>query len=167
MAVVSQLIPALSGEGVHCEIATTRGHRVGDDPTAPPDVPIHVFDSGLPARIWTSYSSAMARFLNENITRFDLLHIHEIWHHAGYAAYSAAKNHRIPFVITPHGELGERHLRHKAWKKRIYMRLILDRILRNADAIHAITDAERDRIGELGYHVPCHSCPKRCRSYLL
>lgn len=159
VAVVSELIPALAGEGVHCEIATTRGQRVGGDPRATPDVPIHVFDSELPARIWTSYSSAMARFLAENIARFDLIHVHEIWHHAGYVAYKAARKHRIPFVITPHGELGERHLRHKAWKKRIYMRLILDRILRNSDAIHAITAAERDRIGKLGYHAPVAVAP--------
>jgi glycosyltransferase involved in cell wall biosynthesis len=101
----------------------------------------------------------MARFLGENISRFDLVHVHEIWHHAGYTAYRAAKKCRIPFVITPHGELGERHLRHKAWKKRIYMRLILDRILRNSDAIHAITAAERGRIGKLGYHVPVTVAP--------
>lgn len=159
VAVVSELIPALAGEGVNCEMATTRGHRVGDDPTAPPDVPIHVFDSGLPARIWTSYSPAMARFLDQNITRFDLIHVHEIWHHAGYAAHQAARKHRIPFVMTTHGELGERHLRHKAWKKRIYMKLILDGILRNADAMHAITAAEKVRIGELGYHVPVTIAP--------
>ena len=156
---MSELIPALAGEGVHCEIATTKGQRVGGDPAAPPDVPIHVFDSGLPARIWTSYSSAMAQFLDEDIARFDLIHVHEIWHHAGYAAYRAARKHRIPFVLTPHGELGERHLRHKAWKKRIYMRLILDRILRNADAIHAITAAESDRITKLGCQVPVTVAP--------
>ena len=159
VAVVAELLPALSNEGVYCEIATTSGHRVGDDPTVPPDTPIHVFDSGLPARIWTSYSSAMARFLDDNIARFDLVHVHEIWHYAGYAAYRAAKKHHIPFVIAPHGELGERHLRHKAWKKRIYMRLILNRILNNSDAIHAITAAERDRIGELGYRVPVTVAP--------
>ena len=159
VAVVSELISALTDEGVHCEIATTRGHRVGDDPTAPPDVPIHVFDSSLPARIWTSYSSAMVRFLGENISRFDLIHIHEIWHHAGYAAYKAARRNPIPFVITPHGELGEWHLRHKAMKKRVYMTLILDRMLRSADALHAITPAEKSRIVELGYDTPVTIAP--------
>ena len=101
----------------------------------------------------------MTRYIGENIARFDLVHVHEIWHYAGYAAHKAARKHRIPSVITPHGELGERHLQHKAWKKRIYMRLILDRILRNSDAIHAITAAEKDRIGKLGYHVPVTVSP--------
>ena len=157
--VVSQLTPALSAKGVNCEIATTRGRRVGTNSPPTEGMLINSFQTEFPSLLWTSYSSAMARFLDENITRFDLVHVHEIWHHAGYAAYKAARKHRIPFVITPHGELGERHLRHKAWKKRIYMKLILDRILRNSSAIHAITAAERDRIGKLGYHVPVAVAP--------
>ena len=157
--VVSQLIPALSAKGVNCEIATTRGRRVGTNSPPTEGMLINGFQTELPSLLWTSYSSAMSRFLGENITRFDLVHVHEIWHYAGYVAHRAAKKQGIPFVITPHGELGESHLRHKAWKKRIYMKLILDRILRNSSAIHAITAAERDRIGKLGYHVPVAVAP--------
>ncbi len=156
---MSELIPALSGEGIRCEIATTMGHRVGYDLVSPQGVPIHAFDTGFLAHIWTSYSNGMSKFLQENVARFDLIHVHEIWHHAGYAAYRAAKKNEIPFVLTPHGELGEWHLSHKAMKKRIYMTLILDRILRNADAIHAITPAEKDRIAELGYNTPVTVAP--------
>ena len=151
VAVVSQLIPALSDMGINCEIATTEGHRVGNDITTPPGIPTHSFETQLPARLWTAYSSSLARFLNENIARFDIVHVHEIWHYAGYAAYRAARRNGVPFVLTPHGELDEWRLRHKAWKKRIYMRLALDGMLRQSNALHAITNAERDRIEELGY----------------
>ena len=157
--VVSELIPALSGEGVRCEIATTRGHRVGGDIASPQGTPVHVFDAGLPARVWTAYSRGLSGFLDENIARFDVVHVHEIWHHAGYAAFRAAKKRGVPFVLTPHGELSEWSMRHKAWKKRIYMKVALDGILRNADAIHAITQAERERIAELGYDTPVAVAP--------
>ena len=159
VAVVSQLIPALSEQGIHCEIATTRGHRVGDDPVSPPRTPIHVFGAQLPAQLWTAYSTDLARFLRENISGFHLVHVHEIWHHDGYAAFRAARKNRVPFILTPHGELSEWSMRHKAWKKRIYTTLILDRILRNADAIHAITQAEKDRIATLGYDTPVTVAP--------
>ena len=159
VAVVSQLIPALSAEGIYCEIAAASGHRVGDDPVSPKGVPTHVFHADLPARIWTAYSKALTRFLDDNITRFDLVHVHEIWHHPTYAAFRAARKNRVPYVLTPHGELGERHLRHKAWKKRIYMTAVLDRILRNSDALHAITPAEKDRIARLGYQTPVAVAP--------
>ena len=159
VAVVSQLIPALSDEGIRCEIATTRGHRVGRDAISPKGIPTHIFDTGLPARLWTAYSAELTRFLNDNTARFDLVHVHEIWHHAGYAAYRAAMKNSVPLVLTPHGELGEWHLRHKAWKKRIYMRLALDRILRNAATLHAITLAEKERVIQLGYDTPVTIAP--------
>ena len=159
VAVVSQLTHTLSAEGVNCEIATTRGHRVGADTIQLEGIPTHSFDTELPSRIWTAYSSTLGRFLNENASRFDVIHVHEIWHYAGYAAFRAAKKNEIPFVLTPHGELGEWHLSHKAMKKRIYMRLILDRMLCNADALHAITPAEKSRILELGYGTPVTVAP--------
>ena len=157
--VVSELIPALYDEGIHCEIATTRGHRVGADITGPEGVPTHVFDTGLAARLWTAYSRDLARFLDDSITRFDLIHIHEIWHYAGYAAFLAAKKRNLPCVVTIHGELSEWSLQHKAWKKLIYRKAILDRVLRNADALHAITFPEKDRIAELGYNTPVTVAP--------
>ncbi|MCY4653759.1 MAG: glycosyltransferase [Dehalococcoidia bacterium] len=153
VAVVSQLIRALSAEGVNCEIATARGRRVGTDISPIEDTPINSFETELPSLLWTAYSSPLARFLNENVSRFDLVHIHEIWHYAGYAAFHAAVRNSIPVVLTPHGELGEWHIRHKAWKKRIYMKLALDRILRGADALHAITVAEKERLKQLGYNT--------------
>ena len=152
--VVSELIPALYDEGIHCEIATTRGHRVGADVIGPEGVPTHVFDTGPAARLWTAYSRDLARFLDGSIARFDLIHIHEVWHYAGYAAFHAAKKRNIPCVVTIHGELSEWSLQHKAWKKFIYRKAILDGVLRNADALHAITLTEKDRIASLGYDTP-------------
>lgn len=157
--VVSELIPALHDEGIQCEIATTRGHRVGADITGPAGVPTHVFDTGPAARLWTAYSRDLARFLDDSITRFDLIHIHEIWHYAGYAAFHAAKKRNIPCVVTIHGELSEWSFRHKAWKKFIYRKAILDGMLRNADALHAITLPEKNRIAWLGYDTPVTVAP--------
>ena len=159
VVVVSELVPALSEEGIRCEIVTTRGHRVGDDPISTPGVPTHILDAGLPARIWTAYSRELTEFLDENIDRFDLIHIHEIWHYPGYAAFHAAKKNSVPLVLTPHGELSEWSLRYKKWKKKIYMKVILGRILRSADALHAIIQVEKDRIASLGYQTPVTVAP--------
>ncbi len=157
--VVSELIPALEDEGIYCEIITTKGYRVGTEITSPRGILTHTFDTGLPARLWTAYSRGLAKFLDENIARFDLVHIHEIWHHAGYAAFRAAKKRGIPVIITVHGELSEWSLRHKAFKKRIYMMAVLDRMLCNAEALHAITLAEKEQIARLGYDTPVIVAP--------
>ena len=157
--VVSELTSELSLQGVCCDIVATRGHRVGINQIAPPDVPIYSFDTGFPARLWTAYSAELSRFLNERAGRYDLIHIHEVWHYPGYAAFHAARKHKLPCVLTIHGELSEWGLRQKALKKRIYMFVLMDRILRNVNALHAITRAEKEQVVKLGYKTPVVVAP--------
>ena len=156
---VSELIPALADQNINCEILTTRGHRVGTDISGPSGIPTHVFRAGLPARLWTAYSRELSAFLDENIARFDIVHIHEVWHYAGYAASRAARMRGIPYIVTIHGELSEWSFQHKSWKKLLYRKAVLDKVLKNAFALHAITQAEKERIAELGYGTPVMVAP--------
>ena len=148
---VPSLITALTHEGVRSEVVTTRGWRVGMNPIPHADAPTHVFDTEFPARLWTAYSKGMNQFLNEQVNRFDLVHVSEVWHHAAYAAYRAAKKANRPFVMSIRGELSQWSLQHKAFKKNMYMKAVLGRMLRDADALHAITSAEKDQIARLGF----------------
>ena len=157
--VVSELTSELSRQGVYCEIVATRGYRVGINQIAPPDVPIYSFDTGFPARLWTAYSAELSRFLNERVCRFDLIHIHQVWHYPGYAAFRAARKHKLPCVLTIHGELSDWGLRQKALKKRIYTFVLMDRILRNVNVLHAVTRAEKEQIVKLGYETPVVVAP--------
>ena len=151
---VSELTSELARQGVNCEIVTTRGYRVGIDQISPPGVPIYSFDTGFPARFWTAYSPGLSRFLNENADRFDLIHIHEVWHYPVYAAFRSARKYRLPFVVTIHSELSDWSLRQKALKKRLYRLCFLDRMLDSAAALHAITDAEKEQVQKLGFETP-------------
>ena len=49
--------------------------------------------------------------------------------------------------------------RQKALKKRIYMFVLLDRILRNVNALHAVTRAEKEQVVKLGYETPVVVAP--------
>lgn len=156
---VSELTSELARQGVNCEIVTTRGYRVGIDQISPPGVPIHSFDTGFPARVWTAYSSELSRFLNESADRFDLIHIHQVWHYPVYAAFRSARENQLPCVLTIHGELSDWGLRQKMPKKRIYRLVLLDRILRNVNALHAVTRAEKEQVVKLGYETPVVVAP--------
>ena len=156
---VSELTSELSCQGVGCEIVTTRGHRVGINQIPSPSVPIYSFDTGFPARFWTAYSGELPRILNDKAGSFDLIHIHQVWHYPGYAAVRAASKHKLPCVLTIHGELSEWGLRQKALKKRIYRLVLLDRMLRNVNALHALTRAEKEQIVKLGYETPVVVAP--------
>ena len=159
--VVSELTSEFTGQGVHCEIVTTHGYRVGSGQLSTPGVPVYSFDAGfgLPARTWTGFSMELFRFLHDRVAGFDLIHIHEIWHFPAYAAICAARRYRIPYVLTIHGELSDWGLRQKALKKRAYRFFVLDRILREAGALHAITRAEKNQVRKLGFETPVLVAP--------
>ena len=100
-------------------------------------------------------------FLNDKAASFDLIHIHEVWHYPGYVAFRAASKHKLPCVLTIHGELSEWGLRQKALKKQIYRLILLDRMLRNVSALHAVTHSEKEQVVKLGYENPGSRSSKR------
>ena len=126
---------------------------------SPPGVPVRSFDTGLPARLWTGYAGGLPRFIDARAAGFDLIHVHELWHYPGYIALRAAARRRLPCVLTLHGGLSQWGLRQKALKKRIYRFALQDRMLRNADALHAITRAEREQVTRLGFDTPTAVIP--------
>lgn len=158
---VQALTSALVQRGIHCEIVTARGWRVGTAAASIPQVPIHRFETGLLARVWTAHSHGLARFLDQQVHRgrCDLIHVHEIWHYPGYAAFRVARRHGLPYVLSFRGALDKWRLRHKGIRKRIYRQAIQDHILQSADALHALTRAEMARISALGYTAPVFLAP--------
>ena len=152
--VVSELTSELVRQGVKCEIVTTHGYRVGTGQIPTSDVPVTSFATTLVARYWTGYSRELSRLLMESMTGFDLIHVHEIWNYPAFAAFCAARRHKLPFVVTIHSELSAWSLRQKALKKRLYRLCLLDRMLRNAATIHAITNAEKEQVLKLGFENP-------------
>ena len=70
-------------------------------------------------------------------------------------------------LLTVHGNLNEWALRQKAVKKWVYMKAVQGRVLRAADALHAITRVEADRIAELGFQPPVFVAPNGIAPELL
>ena len=163
MTVLRGLIPALAAAGVHCEVATVADSDRPEYRFSIPatDTPVHTFPTTAPARLWNGYAPRLAPFLNRQLYagRFQLVHIHEIWHYPGFAAARAARRHHIPTIISFHGDLDEWRLRYKRLKKAVYLRCVQNRAIRAAAALHALTAAEKVRIRQLGYTQPLFVCP--------
>ena len=157
--VVSELTSELYRQGVSCEIVTTRGYRTGDKPVSTPDIPLHCFDTELPARLWAAYSRKLSRFLHREAGRFDIIHIHGVWSYVCYAAFYAARRHGVPCVLTVHGELTEWGLRRNALRKQLFRLALTNKVLRQANALHAITDAESAQLLRIGCQAPVHVIP--------
>jgi glycosyltransferase involved in cell wall biosynthesis len=157
--VVNELTGALQSKGVSSEIVSAQGRRVGIPAPVTGGVPTRLFDTGPLARVWTAHTPGLSRVLSQSISEFDLVHIQELWHYPGYIASKIARSLNIPYIVTIHGELNEWNLQQKRLKKQIYMSAIQRGILRKSTALHAITQAESDRIRQLGFKTPVAMIP--------
>lgn len=140
--VVTGLTEALAKKGIKVSIFASSEDDKGVCIKNIKGVDVKLFPKNLFSRFWTSYSSSLAKALIKEITKFDLIHIHEIWHHSHFVAYRLAKKFYKPYVVTIHGELEPWCLNYKAFKKKIYSFLIQRKILKEAAALHAVTEAE-------------------------
>jgi glycosyltransferase involved in cell wall biosynthesis len=91
------------------------------------------------------FSRHMLRGLAALAARADVVHVHSNWTFPVWLGCQAAIAAGRPLVISPHGCLDPVRLAHSAWKKRLVGALDR-RCLRQADVIHATSEAERDWI---------------------
>mgnify|MGYP000011677030 FL=1 len=157
--VVNELAGALEALGVSSEIISAQGRRVGTPETVTNDIPIHLFETGPLARLWTAHTPGLKKTLAVKIPDFDLVHIQELWHYPGYIASKIARSRNVPYIVTIHGELNEWNLQQKRLKKQIYMTAIQRGILQKSAALHAITQAESNRIRQLEIETPVAMIP--------
>lgn len=156
---VAGLSTALLRNGVRSEIVTTTGRKGRTDLLPTTHVSVHAFRTEFPARFWAAYSRPLARFLDNAAAGFDVVHIHTLYHYPAFAASRVARKHGVPFVVSPRSGLNEHALRDKRFKKWGYRRLVLDRILQSADALHAVAQEEQAEIARLGYETPVFVSP--------
>ena len=60
-----------------------------------------LFPARFPRRL--AHSPAMARALRTEVPNCDVVHIHNLWQHPQYAAFRAAREAQIPYIVSPHG----------------------------------------------------------------
>ena len=96
------------------------------------------------------HSPEFGRHIEKNVKEYDLVHIQEVWSYPQLVAGTIASVKSVPYLITPRGELDHRHLRHggllKRLKKRLYLKAIGRKLLRNAACLHAINTSEAEEL---------------------
>ena len=147
---VRELAASLATSGVDCEVVSTVGARFRMPPLSIPGVPVHAFPATPLGHFWGAHSPALARFVRSNVARFDLIHVHELWHHPGFVAVDAARRLGIPYVVSIHGGLGGQAIRRKRVRKWVYMKLTQGAMLQSAAALHALTRFEAAEATRLG-----------------
>ncbi len=144
-AAVLEMTQALRHAGVECEIACTR-YNAGDRYESPwpggEPAWVHLFDSGRLAGF--AYSRALDRWLEREIARFDVVHIHSLFRYTTVAAARRAAEGGVPYVVRPAGALDDWGMGRKWVRKRLYMALIERRLLLRTAAFHCTSRTEAD-----------------------
>jgi len=90
-----------------------------------------------------AFSRPMARWLDHNVTDFDLVDIHGVFSHVCLSASRACRKKGVPYVIRPHGHLEPWALDQKPARKKMFLKLGGMSMLRNAAAICYVSASER------------------------
>lgn len=149
--VVAELTENLAKRGITTSIFTTIMEKDEQENLfQPKGVGLFVSQQSFLARGWPYYSPELKKNIMKEMSKFDIIHIHDIWHYPCYAAYRIAKRADKPYIITTQGTLEPWALKYKGLRKRIYMSLVQKRILQEAASIHALTDEETKHIRAIG-----------------
>jgi glycosyltransferase involved in cell wall biosynthesis len=113
---------------------------------------VRVFPAQQPQRL--AYSAALSRALAAEARRFDVIHIHMLFHLPGRAASRRARRLGIPYVVSLAGSLDPklrgRSRRVKAINDRLWQRGMLD----NAALLHYKTAEEQRLCADLAFRAP-------------
>lgn len=113
---------------------------------------LRLFPARFPRRL--AFSPALSRELEQTVSDFDIVHIHNLWQYPQFAAYRAAARAGVPYLVSLHGALDPYLRRRGRLRKAASMRLWQENLLEGAAAIHVTTDAERDLTSDVAASVP-------------
>jgi len=81
----------------------------------------------------------------------EVVHLHGLWQGHTRRGARVARSARVPYLMAAHGMAEPWALRHKWWKKSLYLALVESRNLRLAACLHALS---RPEIGHLRHLAP-------------
>ena len=160
---VHALCAALVQQGHRVHVYTTNvdGRGISDVPIAQPvDMDgVQVSYFGVPALRRLYWSPTLARRLKESIHDFDIVHLHSVFLWPTWAAARAAYAARVPYVVSPRGQLVRELIRRKSrWLKTAWIALIERRTLARAAALHVTADLEGQDVTALKLNLSKMVC---------
>ncbi len=150
----------LAGRGHHVRVITT-------DLDIGPDLPREQWVERDGYRIWYAkaprlgqyapyYAPGVVEPLDTCLPETDVLHLSLSFTHMNLVAHRRAAAHGVPYVYTPRSCLDPVRLRQRRLLKLGFLALYERRIIRDAAAVHVLTEIERDQAVRQG------AAPQQC-----
>jgi glycosyltransferase involved in cell wall biosynthesis len=162
--VALKIVRAIRHQGIDAEIVTTNhDHKSHLDLTLNQlieyeGVPVWFLpvDYALKEYLFTS---ALATWLWQRISDYDLLDNHYLFSYVPTCAAAIARHQKIPYTVRTQGQLTPWALRQSSVKKQLYTALIERRNLKHAAAIHCTTQQEEEDLRNFGIKTPAITLP--------
>ena len=151
---IQNVMQALRRRGIEADVATTDDD--GDERRLA--VPLDEFCAlhGQRVRYFPrqtrrySASRPLLGWLRRNVAAYDLVHTHGLFSFAPLAAAWQARAAGVPYIMRPAGVLDSWGLENKSSRfKRVSIRLLEAPLLRDAAAVHFMTELECERAAQL------------------
>ena len=88
-----------------------------------------------------------------------VVHLHGLWQAQTRRGARAALAARVPYLVAAHGMAEPWALRHKYWKKRVYLALVEAGNLRRASCLHALSRPEIGHLRDIAPRAPVGFVP--------
>ena len=107
-----------------------------------PGVAVHIFASSgrLNRRLYRS--PALEQWVAAHCEEFDLLDVQGIWSASGIAVAKIFREHRKPYVLTPHGTMTRYDWQKSTLRRELFFRLGFAKVWEEADAIRFLSQGE-------------------------
>lgn len=162
---VHELCRTLVQKGLDISVFTTNidGERNLDVPLNSPQdiegVNVTYYSLGFPRKF--CYSRGLARALSENVSKFDIVHIHSVFRYPTFIAARLCRLYKKPYIINPFGVLNASMIKLRGClRKMIYIQAIERYNLEKATVIHVASEYERNNILSLGFNVSTKVVPR-------
>src|ERR1035437_897257 len=111
------------------------------------------------ARPSVSGRSPKLRAFLRNEPSPQVYHLHGTWLLANKYGADEARKRKIPYIVGMMGSYQPHELVRKPWRKRLFRRLFMDRMLHEAACIHTNSKLEMEQLIELGFRGPFAPIP--------
>lgn len=147
---VPMLVKGLAEAGVDITLMTFRSE----------DMNTHALE-GTPAKLIVWEDRTTAREIEDFILseKFDLIQLQSMWAKSYHVVALIARNHNIPYIITPRGMLEPWSLSQKKWKKKLALMFYQMKDLQKAACIFTTAEMEAKHVRELGVRTPMSVIP--------